>query len=70
MIGHAREEFALHPWLDVYIQDGHAYVGEPGKQVHPLDGNAPPFTLPQTTDLPAEDGPGPHLVATRRIGRA
>lgn len=70
-IGHAREELALRPWLDFYIQDGHAYAAESGKKIRPLDDGAPPFTLIQTSDLPTgQDGRGPHHLATRRIGPA
>ena len=70
-IGHAREEFDLYPWLYFYVQDGHAYAAEPGRSPKPLQGNAPPFTLTQTTDLPpGPPGPGPHAVATRRVGPA
>jgi hypothetical protein len=70
-IGHAREEFDLHPWLYFYVQGGHAYAAEPGKKIKPLGDGAPPFTLVQTTDLPTvHDDPGPHHVATRRIGPA
>jgi hypothetical protein len=49
-IGQAREELSLHPWLNFYVQDGHAYAAEPGGSVEPLDDDAPPFTLSQTSD--------------------
>ena len=49
-IGQAREELSLHPWLNFYAQDGHAYAAEPGGSVEPLDETAPPFTLHQTTE--------------------
>jgi hypothetical protein len=51
-IGQAREELALHPWLNFYVQDGHAYVAEPGGSVEPVDGSAPAFTLSQTSGAP------------------
>ncbi|WP_327001954.1 hypothetical protein OHA72_43560 [Dactylosporangium sp. NBC_01737] len=51
-IGVAREELALNPWLNFYVQDGHAYAAEPGGTPKPFDDTAPPFTLSQTTDLP------------------
>jgi hypothetical protein len=43
-IGHAREEFALEPWLTFYVQGGHAYAAEPGRAIEALDDAAPPFT--------------------------
>src|SRR3954468_8115666 len=49
-IGQAREELSLHPWLNFYVQDGHAYSAEPGGSVEPLDDVAPPFTLSHTSD--------------------
>ncbi|WP_157411613.1 hypothetical protein [Actinoplanes rectilineatus] len=49
-IGQAREGLALHPWLNFYVQDGHAYAAEPGGSVEPMDDTAPPFTLRQTLD--------------------
>ena len=49
-IGQAREELSLHPWLNFYVQDGHAYIAEPGGSVEPLDDGAPPFTLSHTSD--------------------
>lgn len=49
-IGQAREELSLHPWLNFYVQDGHAYAAEPGGSVEPMDDTAPPFTLRQTFD--------------------
>ncbi|MDP9792886.1 hypothetical protein J2S43_001398 [Catenuloplanes nepalensis] len=48
-IGQAREELSLHPWLNLYVQNGHAYAAEPGGSVEPLDETAPPFTLRQTS---------------------
>jgi hypothetical protein len=51
-IGYVREELALHPWLNFYVQDGHAYAAEPGSSVKPLDESAPPFTPTQTSDTP------------------
>ena len=48
-IGFAREEISLHPWLNFYVQDGHAYIAEPGKEPKALS-DAPPFTLTQTTE--------------------
>jgi len=32
------------------VQDGHAYIAEPGGSVAPLDDGAPPFTLSHTSD--------------------
>ncbi len=49
-IGQAREELSLHPWLNFYVQNGHAYASEPGGSIEPLDDTAPPFTLLQTSD--------------------
>lgn len=49
-IGQAREELSLHPWLNFYVQDGHAYVAEPGGSMQPLNETSPPFTLTQTSD--------------------
>ncbi|GAB1639591.1 hypothetical protein KRMM14A1259_00140 [Krasilnikovia sp. MM14-A1259] len=49
-IGQAREELSLHPWLNFYVQDGHAYVAVPGGDVQSLDEAAPPFTLAGTSD--------------------
>ena len=49
-IGHAREELSLHPWLNFFVQDGHAYAAEPGGGVEALNQPAPPFTLNQTSD--------------------
>jgi hypothetical protein len=49
-IGCAREEMDLHPWLNFYVQDGHAYAAGPGEEPHPLSQDAPPFTLRQTTE--------------------
>ena len=49
-IGFAREEMSLHPWLNFYVQDRHAYAAEPGEEPHPLSESAPPFILTQTTD--------------------
>jgi hypothetical protein len=49
-IGQAREELSLHPWLNLYAQDGHAYAAEPGGSVEPLDDVAPSFTLRHTSD--------------------
>lgn len=51
-IGWARERLSLHPWMNFYVQEGHAYWGAPGKEeIAPLDsGGAPPFTLRYTTD--------------------
>jgi hypothetical protein len=49
-IGFAREELSLHPWLNFYVQDGHAYASGPGEEPHPLSDGAPPFTLRQTTE--------------------
>ncbi|GID92113.1 hypothetical protein ACFQFC_03755 [Amorphoplanes digitatis] len=51
-IGQAREELSLHPWLNFYVQDGHAYAAGPGDGVEPLNGSAPPFTLNYTSDTP------------------
>lgn len=51
-IGFAREELALDLWLHFYVQDGHAYVAEPGGPISPFDDAAPPFTLLQTIDGP------------------
>jgi hypothetical protein len=48
-IGVAREQWSDDPWLEFYVQDGHAYIGDPGGDVGPFDGTAPPFTLPRTT---------------------
>jgi len=45
----AREEMSVRPWLDFYVQDGHAYAAAPGGDVHPLAGPAPPFTLTYTS---------------------
>ncbi|MEU8006286.1 hypothetical protein AB0B66_34450 [Catellatospora sp. NPDC049111] len=52
-IGFAREEQSLHPWLNLYVQDGHAYAAHPGGIAHPLAESAPPFRLSETTDLRA-----------------
>lgn len=49
-IGFAREELSLHPWLNFYVQDGHAYAAAPGDELHPLSEGAPPFSLIQTTE--------------------
>jgi hypothetical protein len=49
-VGFAREELGLHPWLNFYVQDGHAYVAGPGEEPRPVSGGAPPFTLTQTTE--------------------
>jgi hypothetical protein len=49
-IGQAREELSLRPWLNFYVQDGHAYAAEPGGGIESLDDTAPPFTLLQTSD--------------------
>jgi hypothetical protein len=49
-IGFAREEMSLHPWLNFYVQDGHAYAAGPGEGPKPLSEGAPPFTLRQTTE--------------------
>jgi hypothetical protein len=49
-IGFAREELALHPWLNFYVQGGHAYAASPGQEPQALSANAPPFTLTQTTE--------------------
>lgn len=50
-IGQARDELSLHPWLNFYVQDGHAYAAEPGGNVETLDESTPPFTLSQTSDI-------------------
>ncbi|MEV4510340.1 hypothetical protein AB0K00_15400 [Dactylosporangium sp. NPDC049525] len=49
-IGFAREELALDTWLNFYVQDGYAYIGEPGGTVGAFDDAAPPFTMLQTFD--------------------
>ena len=50
-IGHAREEMSLHPWLNFYAQEGHAYAAEPAGDIEALDQSAPPFTLNHTSDV-------------------
>lgn len=49
-VGQAREELSLHPWLNFFVQDGHAYAAEPGGGVEALSPPAPPFTLNRTSD--------------------
>ena len=49
-IGFAREEMDLHTWLNFYVQDKHAYAAGPGEVPQSLTGDAPPFTLTQTTE--------------------
>jgi hypothetical protein len=69
-IGHAREELSLHPWLNFYVQNGYAYIAEPGETtIKSLQDGAPSFTLRQTTDLPIgpDDDSEAHLVAIRPI---
>ena len=46
-IGIAYEHPSEEPWLDFYVQDGHAYIGEPGGAIGAFDNTAPPFTLPR-----------------------
>jgi hypothetical protein len=43
---------SLHPWLNFYVQDGHAYAAEPAGDINALDQSAPPFTLNYTSDTP------------------
>jgi hypothetical protein len=48
-VGMAREELDLNPWLHFYTAGGHAYASAPGEEPQPLDADAPPFELTQTT---------------------
>ena len=48
--GFAREELSLHPWLNFYVQDGHACVAGPGEESQPISGGTPPFTLARTAE--------------------
>ena len=52
LIGVAREDLDERPWLHFYVQDGHAYAGDPGGPVHPLDDTSPPFTGPAPAASP------------------
>lgn len=48
-VGLAREEMALEPWLNFYVQGSHAYAGGPGESPQGLSATAPPFTLTRTS---------------------
>ena len=50
LIGFAREEMSLNPWLNFFAAAGHAYAASPGGAPEPLTADAPPFALTQTTD--------------------
>jgi hypothetical protein len=56
-IGFAREELSLKPWLDFYVAGEHAYLASSGEQPVALSPDAPPFTLTQTVEDWAADGP-------------